>query len=234
MNEINLNKEKQLAAGKALQFIESGMVVGLGTGSTVKFMLEGLAEKVRSGLEIKTVSTSVATTQFAESLGICVSELKDVDEIDLTIDGADEVDPQLNGIKGGGGALLYEKIIASLSRKNIWIVDSSKFVKKLGKFLLPVEILPFGSEKLFNKLNSLGYNPRFRMENDKPFVTDGNHYIIDLGIDQTDDIRKLNTELKSFPGVIETGFFIDICNVLIVGKESECEMIFKNEKDRFI
>lgn len=234
MKEENRVKEKQLAASKALQFIKSGMVVGLGTGSTVKFMLEGLAKMVRSGLEIKTVSTSIATTQFAESLGIRVSELKDVNDIDLTIDGTDEVDPQLNGIKGGGGALLYEKIIASLSGKNIWIVDSSKFVKKLGKFPLPVEVLPFGSKKLFNKLNSLGYNPRIRMENDKPFVTDGNHYIIDLGIDQTDDIRKLNTELKSFPGVIETGFFIDICNVLIVGKESECEMIFKNEKDRFI
>ena len=232
MNEVNQIKEKQIAALKALEFIKSGMVVGLGTGSTVKFMIEGLAVKVKNGLNIKTVSTSAATRILAESLGIRISELNEVNRIDLTIDGADEVDPQLNGIKGGGGALLYEKIVASNSKKNIWVVDSSKYVKELGKFPLPVEVLPFGSEQIFNKFNSSGYRPGFRMRDDKFFVTDGNHYIIDLHLTYIEKIRKLNAQLKSIPGVIETGLFIDICDILIVGRKNECEMIFKNEKDR--
>ncbi len=138
MTKLDLNKEKNAAAEKAVEFIEGGMLIGLGTGSTVKFFIESLAEKVKNGLDVKTVSTSNTTSKFAESLGITVLSINDVEEIDLTLDGADEVDPNLNGIKGGGGALLYEKIVASSSKKNIWMVDSSKYVEQLGKFPLPL------------------------------------------------------------------------------------------------
>ncbi|UCH65649.1 MAG: ribose-5-phosphate isomerase RpiA, partial [Ignavibacterium sp.] len=157
--KTDLNLQKRAAAEKAVEFIESGMVVGLGTGSTVKFMIEKLSAKVKEGLIISAVSTSRKTTLLAESLGINVINLEEVDEIDLTIDGADEVDPELNGIKGGGGALLYEKIVAASSKKNIWIADSTKYVERLGKFPLPLEVLQFGSEKTFSKLSSLGYSP---------------------------------------------------------------------------
>ncbi|MFC2094775.1 ribose-5-phosphate isomerase RpiA [Bacteroidota bacterium] len=230
MTKSDLNNEKKAAAEKAVEFIESGMLVGLGTGSTVKFMIENLAEKVKNGMDIKTVSTSNATSKFAESLGIKVLNLCDVDEIDITIDGADEVDTKLNGIKGGGGALLYEKIVASSSKKNIWMVDSTKRVEKLGSFPLPLEVVKFGANQTFNKLFSLGYKPEFRSAEGKNYVTDGNHYIIDLYLNKIENPTELNNKLLLIPGVVETGLFLEICDVLIVGVDEECEVIFKNEK----
>lgn len=232
MTSPDLNKEKKAAAEKAVEFIESGMLVGLGTGSTVKFIIESLAEKLKSGLDVKTVSTSNATAKFAESLGITVLNFNDVDEIDLTIDGADEVDPNLNGIKGGGGALLYEKLVASSSKKNIWMVDSSKYVEQLGKFPLPVEVVPFGANQTFKKLFSLGYKPKFRSVDGKNYVTDGNHYIIDLHLNRIENADKLDNNLLSIPGVIETGLFLNICDVLIMGIDDGVNVIPKLEKDR--
>ena len=173
--------EKKIAAEYAINFIEDGMIVGLGTGSTVAFMLQKLSERIKSGLNISAVSTSQATTKLANSLGIKISNLADVDEIDITIDGADEVDENLNGIKGGGGALLHEKIIASNSKKNIWIVDSSKLVKTLGKFPLPIEAVKFGCTNLCIKLETNGFKPTIRMKGNTRFITDENNYIIDLG-----------------------------------------------------
>jgi len=228
MTKSDLNKEKKAAAEKAVEFIESGMLVGLGTGSTVRFMIESLAEKIKNGLDIKAISTSNATTSFAESLGINVLNFSDVDEIDLTIDGADEVDQNLNGIKGGGGALLYEKIVASSSKKNIWMVDSTKRVEILGKFPLPLEVVPFGANQSFNKLFSLGYNPKFRTLDGKNYVTDGNHYIIDLQLNKIEKPAELNNKLLLIPGIVETGLFLGVCDVLIIGADDECEVIFKN------
>ncbi len=230
MTKSDLNKEKKAAAEKAVEFIESGMLVGLGTGSTVKFMIESLAEKIKTGLDVKTVSTSNATSRFAESLGITVLNFNDVDEIDLTIDGADEVDPNLNGIKGGGGALLYEKIVASSSKRNIWMVDSTKRVEQLGCFPLPLEVVPFGVDQTFIKLFSLGYKPEFRSADGKNYETDGNHFIIDLHLNKIENPAELNTKLLLIPGVVETGLFLEICDVLIVGAYDECKIIFKNEK----
>jgi len=230
MTKSDLNKEKKAAAEKAVEFIESGMLVGLGTGSTVRFMIESLAEKIKNGLDIKAISTSNFTSNFAESLGITVLNFSDVDEIDLTIDGADEVDSNLNGIKGGGGALLYEKIVASSSKKNIWMVDSTKRVELLGKFPLPLEVVPFGVNQTFNKLFSLGYKPKFRTVGGKNYVTDGNHYIIDLQLNKIEKPNDLNNQLLLIPGVLETGLFLEICDVLIIGADDECEVIFKNEK----
>jgi len=225
MTKSDLNKEKKAAAEKAVEFIESGMLVGLGTGSTVRFMIESLAEKIKNGLDINTISTSNTTSKFAESLGITVINFSDVDEIDLTIDGADEVDSNLNGIKGGGGALLYEKIVASSSKKNIWMVDSTKRVERLGKFPLPLEVVPFGAKQTFNKLFSLGYNPKFRIADGKNYVTDGNHFIIDLQLNKIEKPDELNNKLLQVPGVIETGLFLGVCDLLIVSEGNECKII---------
>jgi len=217
--------EKQVAAEKAVEFIEDGMVVGLGTGSTVAFMVKKLAEKVGEGLNITTVSTSTVTTKLAESLGIRIVNFDDISEIDLTIDGADEVDANLNGIKGGGGALLFEKIVAASSRKNIWIIDSAKLVDNLGKFPLPLEVVPFGIEHTVSKLKKGGYNPELRMADEKIFLTDGNHYTIDLLLKKIKAPINLEIELKKLPGIIETGLFINIADMVIVGKTNSYEIL---------
>ena len=222
---LDLVIEKKAAADKAIEFIESGMIVGLGTGSTVKFFIESLDEKIRDGFIIKTVSTSNVTGAMLESLGMKVVELNAVEKIDVTIDGADEVDSQLNGIKGGGGALLYEKIVASSSEKNIWIVDSSKFVKQLGNFPLPVEVVEFGSNHTFVKLVQLGYNPKFRMEDNKNFISDGGHNIIDLKLNKIVHPLKINNELQLIPGVVESGLFLNICDMVIIGRGKDCDII---------
>jgi ribose 5-phosphate isomerase A len=229
-NNSDLILQKRAAGEKAVEYVENGMVVGLGTGSTVKFTIEKLAANVKEGLEISAVSTSTKTTGLAESLGIKVIDLEEVDSIDMTIDGADEIDPDLNGIKGGGGALLYEKIVAASSKKNIWTVDSTKFVERLGKFPLPLEVLQFGSEKTFSKLSSLGYSPEFRMDGEKYFVTEDNNYTIDLSLNYIDDPYKLEEELKLIPGVVETGLFLNLCDVAIIGRENDCEIIKSDKK----
>ena len=219
--------EKQAAAEKAVEFIEDGMIVGLGTGSTITCLVKKLAEKVGEGLNITAVSTSTVTTKLAESLGIRIINFEDVGEIDLTIDGADEVDKNLNGIKGGGGALLFEKIVAVSSRKNIWIVDSTKLVDNLGKFPLPVEVVPFGIEHTVHKLKEGGYNPKLRMMDEEIVLTDGNHYTIDLHLQKITDPVKLEIELKKLPGIVETGLFINIADMVIVGRANSYEILRK-------
>lgn len=221
--------EKQLAAQKSVEFIKEGMIVGLGTGSTVNIMLEALAKEVNKGLKIKAVATSKLTFQLASSFGIDVTDPELVDKIDITIDGADEVDAQLNGIKGGGAALLYEKIIASNSLKNIWIVDSSKVVNKLGKFPLPVEVIPFGSNLLYNRLHRLNFNPVFRKNGSQNFLTDGGHFIIDLHLDIIEDSILLEKQLKSIPGVVEVGLFNNVADLVIVGKGLKTELLEKKK-----
>ncbi|NWG29510.1 MAG: ribose-5-phosphate isomerase RpiA [Ignavibacteriaceae bacterium] len=224
--------EKQMAAEYAVNYIEDGMIVGLGTGSTVAFMLNKLSQRVKAGLNIKAVSTSAVTTKLATSLGIKISMLSEVEEIDLTIDGADEVDKNLNGIKGGGGALLYEKIIAFNSKRNIWIVDSTKLVKTLGKFPLPVEVVQFGSTHLCVKLESQGYRPTFRLSGTKRFITDNNNYIIDLKMDKIEDPLGLDTKLKKFPGVVETGLFCNVADIVIAGMGNKVEVINKKKREQ--
>lgn len=222
--------EKQIAAEYAVDYIEDGMIVGLGTGSTVAFMLSKLAQRVKTGLNITAVSSSAATTKLATSLGIKVSKLSDIEEIDLTIDGADEVDENLNGIKGGGGALLYEKIIAANSRKNIWIVDSSKLVKTLGKFALPIEVVQFGSTHLGVRLESSSFRPTFRMNGNTRFITDNNNYIIDLRMENISDPVAIDIKLKSFAGVVETGLFNGVADIVIAGIGNKVEVINKKKR----
>jgi len=224
--------EKQIAAEYSINFIEDGMLIGLGTGSTVRFMLASLAERVKQGLKITAVSSSAETTEMARSLKINLIDINSVDRIDLTIDGADEVDPELNGIKGGGGALLYEKVLASISSKNIWIVDSSKLVKKLGKFPLPVEVIPYGSKQLFDKFEKENFNPVFRERNGKRFITDSKNYIIDLNLNEIDNAAGLNASLNLFPGVVETGLFLGIADYVIAGKNEGCDVYERQKKDQ--
>lgn len=217
--------EKQLAAEKSTEFIKNGMTIGLGTGSTVFFLVNKIAELVKNGLDVKCVSTSNQTSELAYNLGIRIVELNEVDYIDLTIDGADEVDINLNGIKGGGGALLFEKIVAAASKNVIWIVDSSKYVQKLGKFPLPVEVIPFGSNHIFKKFMNHGYNPTFRKSGSKNYFTDSGNEIIDLHLNEIEDSLKLEQEIKLIPGVVEVGLFNNIADMIIVGKENSTEII---------
>lgn len=216
--------EKQLAAEKSIEFIKDGMIVGLGTGSTVFFLVNKLAESVKQGLNITCVSTSNQTSELAKSLGIKILNLNDVDQIDLTIDGADEVDKNLNGIKGGGGALLYEKIVANASQKVIWIVDSSKFVEKLGRFPLPVEIISFGSKQLFNRFDELGFRPQIRKNGNNNFITDSGNLIVDLHLNEINDAIILERQIKLMHGVVEVGLFNNIADTVIVGKEKSTEI----------
>jgi len=223
-------KEKKLAAEYSVHFIEDGMIVGLGTGSTVAFMLQKLSERINSGLNITSVSSSQATTKLANSLGIKISKLTDIDEIDITIDGADEVDEGLDGIKGGGGALLHEKIIASISNKNIWIVDSSKLVKTLGKFPLPIEVVKFGCTNLCIKLESNGFKPSIRMKGNTRLITDENNYIIDLKMENISNPAVLDAKLKSFAGVVETGLFYSIADTVIAGVGNKIKIFNKKKR----
>lgn len=224
--------EKQLAAEYAIDYLEDGMIIGLGTGSTVAFMLNKLSQRVKKGLKITAVSTSATTTKLATSLGIRISRLNEIDEIDLTIDGADEVDENLDGIKGGGGALLYEKIIASISKQNIWIVDSTKLVKTLGKFPLPIEIVQFGSSHIFREFDKKGYNPEFRNAGKNRFITDNNNYIIDLKMDMIEDPSALDIKLKSYPGVVETGLFYNIADLVLAGVGESVKVINKKKREQ--
>jgi ribose 5-phosphate isomerase A len=219
--------EKQIAAEKAVEFIEDGMTIGLGTGSTVGFFLKKLSELIKTGLKIKGVSTSNSTTALALSYKIPLVSPEEAGKIDLTIDGADEVDPEFNGIKGGGGALLFEKIIASASSKVIWIVDSSKLVKNLGKFPLPVEVIPFGYKHTFNRLKEAGMNPAIRLKNNDIYLTDSNNYIIDLNLKQIKNPKETETELNLIPGVVENGLFINAADKVIAGSKDGVKILSK-------
>lgn len=219
--------DKQIAGEKAIEFIQDGFTIGLGTGSTVYYTIMKLGELVRSGLRITAVSTSEKTTKLAEAQGIKISDINDVQKIDITIDGADEVDRYFNGIKGGGGALLYEKIVALNSEKVIWVIDSSKLVDQLGKFPLPVEIVRFGCQKTFNRFTALGFNPAFRLEGRFFYITDAGNYIIDLQLGRIENAMKLEQIINSIPGVVECGLFIGMTNTIIVGRNSDVEIILK-------
>lgn len=226
MKDIQKETEKKLAAEKAVEFVKDGMTVGLGTGSTVFYAINKLGELVKNGLKIKTVSSSNASTELAKSLGIEVVSMDEVPLIDINIDGADEADSSFNGIKGGGGALLFEKIVALNSEKNIWIVDSAKIVKTLGKFPLPVEVIPFGYKRVFEHLKEC--NPVLRMKESEVMKTDSGNYIFDLHLKVIEDPLIMDMELKQITGIVETGLFIDIADTIIIGKENSTEIINKN------
>lgn len=216
---------KKLVGEKAAEFIEEGMVVGLGTGSTAYYMVEALGRRVKKGLHITGVTTSAQTKIQAEALGIPLKSVDEVDQIDITIDGADEISSTYQGIKGGGGALLFEKIVARYSDTVIWIVDDSKLVKEIGSFPLPVEVIPYGSQQLMKLFKERGYHPAFRQtEDSERYLTDAGHYIIDLQMKKIDDPHALADWLDHQTGVVEHGLFLDCVNTVIVGSEKGVEI----------
>lgn len=211
--------EKELAGRAAAQLVVDGNIVGLGTGSTAYFAVVALGERVKAGLKIVGIPTSVATAELARAVGIPLSTLDEHPEIDITIDGADEIDPQLRLIKGGGGALLREKIVASSSKRMVVVADSSKLVAALGKFPLPVEIIPFAQAILQVKITALGATCKLRNRADgTPFVTDEGHHILDCSFGKIADPPSLARALSDMPGVVEHGLFIGIAKAAMVGK----------------
>jgi ribose 5-phosphate isomerase A len=222
-----IDKEKELAGSAVSDFLSDGMILGLGTGSTFYYAIKKIGEMVKDGLNIKAVSTSSSTDKLAEELNIPVLSIDDVDEIDLTIDGADEVGPDFNGIKGGGGALLFEKVVAKSSKRNLWVVNAAKMVDKLGAFPLPIEVVPYALMNVFKKLEKRGYNPKIRMKDGEKYLTDSGNNIIDAGLGIIEDPCKLEAELNMIPGVVENGLFLDVVDIVIVGKGDGIEIIRK-------
>lgn len=221
-----MNLKEQVGI-KSIDFVEEGMYVGLGTGSTAYYMIEELGRRVAKGLNVIGVATSEQTRIHAASLGIPLKPLNEVPYIDVTIDGADEFDKNLWGIKGGGAAHLFEKIVAIQSKKNIWIVDASKKVDRLGKFPLPVEVIPFGSQLLFTEFAVKGYRPQWRMHNNEKLRTDSNNFVIDLHMGIIHNPKALALELDQMSGVVEHGLFIDIADMVIVSNETGVEILHK-------
>ena len=211
---------KKIAAGKAIEFIRNGMTLGLGTGSTAYWAIQGIGEMVKHGLSVKAVATSIQSESLARELNIPLIPFSEVDRLDITIDGADEVDEKLNLIKGGGGALLREKIVAAATRFYIIIVDESKLVRHLGKFPLPVEVAPFGWELTMRRLSELNCTPRMRMAGDKPFLTDNHHYILDCSFGEILDPAATHKKVSDITGVMEDGFFINMVDIVVAGSPS--------------
>ncbi len=220
-----IDTAKYVAARRATEFVESGMTVGLGTGSTAAWLLKCLAELIRDeGLKVTGVPTSVRTAKMAEDLGIPLTTLDEAKWLDLTIDGADEFDAELNLIKGGGGALLHEKVVAGASDQMLVIADKSKEVETLGAFPLPVEVIGFGRdttksliEETLPGLDVLTRDVRLRLDGDTPFRTDEGNYILDLELKRIGNARQLALVLNQIPGVVENGLFVDMCDVAITG-----------------
>ncbi|RYM06165.1 ribose-5-phosphate isomerase RpiA [Sporolactobacillus sp. THM7-7] len=234
MNDGELDRrkaEKKRLGEFAASFVKEGMTVGLGTGSTVAYLIEKLGKRIREEhLSFQTVATSEATEAAALRCRIPVSDLNDISSIDLTIDGVDEFDPSLNGIKGGGGALLREKMVASLSDYTIWIADSAKAVNRLGAFPLPVEVIPFGYKHTIRILSQMGCAPTCRMRDGRIYVTDGGHYILDCHMRSIDDPKALTVKLNSLPGVVENGLFIDMVDEVLLAAGNGIDVLKKKKE----
>jgi ribose 5-phosphate isomerase A len=220
---MDADAQKRAAAASALEFVRSGMRLGLGTGSTAKHFVELLGEKVRGGLKVIGVPTSEATRSDAQRCGIPLTTLDETPELDMTVDGADEIGPDLILIKGGGGALLREKIVAAASKTMVVIADQSKFVDTLGKFPLPIEVTPFGFgatkraiEVVLEAVNTRGTLTLRKTKDGLAFVTDGGHWIIDAALGRIGDPRALAHKLVAVPGVMEHGLFIDLAQTAIL------------------
>ena len=208
---------KEVVGKEAVKYVEDGMIVGLGTGSTVFYFVHALADRVKEGLNIQMVSTSIQTVELAKSLGLNIKELEEINHIDLAVDGVDEIDKNFNAIKGGGAALFREKIVADIANEVIWIYDESKDVEKLGKFNLPVEILPFGYSHTVRKLTEAGLNPVIRKKDGEILITDNHNYIVDLHLGYGFDIEEVKEKLANIVGVVEHGLFLNMCKLCIKG-----------------
>jgi ribose 5-phosphate isomerase A len=222
---VTADEQKKAAAIAALEYVKAGNKVGLGTGSTANHFITALAEKARGGFDVECVATSRASFQLASGLGLRMTTLEKHAHLDLTVDGADEFDGNYQLIKGGGGALLVEKIVATSSRYMVVIADQSKKVNALGKFPLPVEVVPFGVNATAWKIEralkicDLKGKMQLRLKDGKPFVTDSGNAIIDVTIGHIPEPRRLDNLIKSIPGVVDHGLFIDICGIILMGTD---------------
>jgi ribose 5-phosphate isomerase A len=216
------DQEKEEAARASLRFVKDGQIVGLGTGSTAAYFIRLLGEQVKNGLRIRGIPTSDRSREQAASLGIPLTTLDECPEIDVTVDGADEVDPQLRLIKGGGGALLREKIVASATKQLVIVADATKRVPVLGKFPLPVEVIKFAQAVVAKKIEALGAEVGLRRDvSGKPYLTDENNHILDCQFGQIPDADELARRLSDMPGVVEHGLFIGMASVVLVANGRE-------------
>lgn len=221
---MSKREEKKIAALAAVEYVQSGMTLGLGTGSTAYFAIEAIGQRWQAGTlrDIQAIPTSIATAEQARSYGIPLLDLPDVASIDLTIDGADEFDQQMRLIKGGGGALFREKLVAFASKEMIVISDASKQVDRLGAFPLPVEVLPMAKRLVEQALEAHNCHPVLRLqENGKPYLTDNQNLIFDCHLKVIDSPEKLDLDLQQIPGIVETGLFLELATKVIMGKGTE-------------
>jgi ribose 5-phosphate isomerase A len=219
MDDVQKEKEKELAAKEAVKFVKDGQVVGLGSGSTAYYAIREIGVRVGEGLRIQGVPTSVKTQELATSMHIPMIDIHKIDTIDITIDGADEFEDDLSLIKGGGGALLREKVVASMTKEQIIIADSSKKVNKLGRFKVPVEVIPFASAYVLSQLKRMGGTGTIRQKDGKPYLTDQNNYIIDTDFGLIDNPVILAGRLKNVVGLVEHGLFIKLVSRVIMGTD---------------
>ncbi len=224
--EIDVN-EKKVVGEKAAEFIKDGMVVGLGTGSTVYYTIIKLGQLVKEGLSIQGIPTSVQTEELAKKVGIPLGHFKEIGQIDVAIDGADEVDANLDLIKGGGGALLREKIIAKAAKTFIVVATPSKMVETLGAFRLPVEVVPFGAELTEKHIRELGCDPYLRQLEGTPYKTDNGNYIIDCVFSEISEAKRLEEKLNMLPGVVENGLFVGMSDIVISLDQNKDVMLIK-------
>ncbi len=224
--------EKEAAARASLRFVRDGAIAGLGSGSTATDVIRLLGERVRAGLKIRGIPTSRQIGELAATLGIPLSTFNEVQEIDITIDGADEFDPQLSLIKGGGGALLREKVVASASRQLVIVADSSKQVHTLGNFPVPVEVIAFAEPLVKRRIEMLGATVILRQSNGRPFVTDEGHHILDCRFGQIPDAAALARKLSDMPGVVEHGLFINMATVVLVARGHEVTELHRDKTTR--
>jgi len=217
----NVEAQKRAAAEAAVALVEEGMVVGLGTGSTAKYAILKLGDMAQDGFDVKGVPTSIATANLAKEHGIALTSLEECPAIDLTIDGADEVDPRLDMIKGMGGALFREKLVAAASKRVAIAVDASKLVKRLGtRAPVPVEVHPFGWKVTKARLEALGAAPVLRMAGDATYRTDNDNYVLDCRFKSIKDPRRLEREINVIPGTIENGLFVGVASLVLVADEN--------------
>lgn len=221
---------KKLAGVTAAQYVTDGMTIGLGTGSTAYYFVEEIGRRIKEeGLQVVGVTTSSVTTKQAEGLGIPLTSIDDIDCINLTVDGADEVDKAFNGIKGGGAALLMEKIVATPTKEYIWVVDESKLVDHLGAFKLPVEVVQYGADRLFRVFERAGYKPSFRMKGDKRLITDMQNFIIDLDLGCIKNPFEFGRLLDQTVGVVEHGLFNGMVDKVIVAGQAGVTVLEANQ-----
>jgi ribose 5-phosphate isomerase A len=216
---MSIEQVKKNVGIYAVDFVKAGMAIGLGSGTTVYWFIQELGKRIKEGLRVTAVPTSIKTTELAKGAGIVLSDLNTISKLSLTVDGADEIDPKGQLIKGGGGALLQEKIVAAASEELIIIADSSKLVQQLGKFPLPVEVIPFGYKQVNEQIINSGLckNVKLRKKDNEIFISDHHHYILDCECEKIADASALNTALHLIPGVVETGLFINMASKAVIG-----------------